>query len=301
MKRKFTFLIALFTLLTTVSCAPMLLYDGSGTSTSQETESVSSFQYPEIQNVPSVKLPVSSSSGNRSAFNSRDIKKLSFSDPVNGRTLVYTLIMPDDYDESKQYPVVFYLHGAGEMGNDNQTHLGNMVYDLYTYNEKILSSAFMLCPQCPSGGWWSLDTVNGVPQGDLGSALRILSLVTENYSCDEDRIYVMGLSMGGYATWTLLQEYGDMFAAGVPICGWGDISYSYKLKDIPIWIYHGTADTTVDFNRSKEMYDAIISAGGTKVHFTELPGVEHNAWDYAEFDSQMIKWLFSQNLADRRN
>lgn len=123
----------------------------------------------------------------------------------------------------------------------------------------------------------------------------MLEEITEKYSCDKNRIYVTGLSMGGYATWDLLEHYGNIFAAGIPICGGGNQGNAVAFKDIPIRIYHGTADPTVSFSASKNMYNAIIGAGGKKVEIIQLDGVGHNAWDAAFSDRDTFCWLFAQD------
>lgn len=125
--------------------------------------------------------------------------------------------------------------------------------------------------------------------------MRLLYQVKSEYSCDSDRIYVSGLSMGGYATWSVLERYGEVFAAGVPICGWGNPQAAARLSKIPIWIYHGSADPTVSYKSSEEMYFAIKHAGGNMIHFNTLYGVGHNAWDYALKDRNLFCWLFAQS------
>ncbi len=222
-------------------------------------------------------------------------KQLIYYDEYTGNSLPYCLLLPENYTPSKEYPLVLLLHGAGERGSDNikqTTHFNNM----YTSNGDLLSDVIALCPQCPSDGWWNIDGFSyGDEKGWLGSAMRLLENIEDNYSCDKDRIYVTGLSMGGYATWSLLERYSDVFAAGVPVCGWGDTSKGSVLVDVPIWIYHGTNDDTVSFKSSSMMYESIIKAGGIKAHFTQLNGVNHNAWDYAYVDREMISWLLSQD------
>lgn len=215
-----------------------------------------------------------------------------FYDSQNGNTLPYCLFVPKDYSPSKKYPVLLFLHGAGETGTDNRRQLNNLD-NMFEYNGDIVADAFILCPQ--SAGWWNLDEGPNEFGGSLGSALHLLNSITKQYSCDKNRLYVMGLSMGGYATWDLLERCGDVFAAGVPICGGGNRYNGAAYKDIPIKIYHGTADTTVSFSSSLAMYNAIIAAGGQKVDFIQLDGVGHNAWDYAFSDREMFCWMFAQN------
>ena len=220
-------------------------------------------------------------------------KKEIFSDPQNGNTLPYRLFVPKNYDSSKRYPVLLYLHGAGEIGTDNEKQI-SYISKLFEYGGDLAENAFIICPQ--SYEWWDLDEWNnGDQRGTLGSALHLLQKIMQTYSCDDNRVYVTGISMGGFATWDLLEYYGDIFAAGIPICGGGDPLFADSLKDIPIRIYHGTEDPTVSFLSSDEMYHAIINAGGEKVEMIALEGVGHNAWDYAYADRDTLCWLFAQN------
>ena len=220
-------------------------------------------------------------------------KKEIFKDTQNGNTIPYRLFVPKNYDSSKRYPVILYLHGAGEIGTDNEKHI-SYISKLFEYSNDLAEKAFIVCPQTYE--WWSLDErYNGDQRGPLGSALHLLKKIMQTYSCDNNRVYVTGISMGGFATWDLLQYYGDIFAAGIPICGGGDPYFADSLKDIPIRIYHGTEDPTVSFLDSDEMYNAIINAGGEKVEMIALEGVGHNAWDYAYVDRDTLCWLFAQD------
>ncbi len=221
------------------------------------------------------------------------VKRQVFYDSKNGNSLPYCLYMPENYTPSKKYPVILFLHGAGEIGTDNQEQLKN-INNLFKYNGDLISNAILLCPQ--TSQWWSLDREqSGDQKGHLGSALHLLQEIQKKYSCDSNRIYVTGLSMGGMATWDLLQEYGDIFAAGIPVCGAGNPYNVSMLRDKPIRIYHGTADATVSFSNSQQMYDAIVKSGGKKVKFFVLEGVGHNAWDTAYADRDTFSWLLAQN------
>lgn len=221
--------------------------------------------------------------------------KETFVDYKNGNTLKYSLYIPDDYSPSKKYPVILFLHGAGEIGNDNRTHLSTLE-KMFSNNADYISQAILLCPQTPE--WWNLDRQYiGDGMGTLTSAMNLLEKIQKEYSCDKNRIYVTGLSMGGYATWEVLERYGNIFAAGVPLCGFNDANNGAAYKDIPIRIYHGTADPTVSYSSSQNMYNSIIAAGGTKVELFPLHGVLHDAWNYAYADRDLFNWLFSQNKA----
>lgn len=220
-------------------------------------------------------------------------KKETFYDSQNGNVLPYTLYIPENYSASKKYPVILFLHGAGEIGTDNQIQtngIRNMIY----YNADFVSQCILICPQ--TNEWWNLDrNTVGDEKGTLGSALHLLQKIQTTYSCDKNRIYVTGLSMGGYATWDLLERYGDIFAAGVPICGGGNSDNGAAFKNIPIRIYHGTNDQTVSFSNSQKMYNSIIAAGGDKVKLYALDGYGHDVWSFAYKCRHLSSWLFAQD------
>ena len=124
--------------------------------------------------------------------------------------------------------------------------------------------------------------------------MRIFEKVTSEYSCDSNRYYVTGGSMGGYATWQVAVKYNNIFVAAMPMCGWWNPNDATHLKDMPIRIIHGTADTTVSVEKSKSMYNAIKSAGGQKVVLSLYEGAEHDVWREAYFDAETWEWLFAQ-------
>ena len=226
-------------------------------------------------------------------FDVNDPIKEVFYDSKNGNSLPYALYVPKDYSASKKYPVILFLHGASELGNDNQKQLNN-IRNMFTYNGDFISQCILICPQ--TSVWWNLDRqYTGDQGGTLGSALHLLEKIQKTYSCDKNRIYVTGLSMGGYATWDILESYGDIFAAGVPLCGGGNSGNGAAFVDIPIRIYHGTNDPTVSFNNSQNMFNAIKAAGGEKVSLYPLQGVGHDAWNPAYRDRDLFSWMFAQN------
>lgn len=222
-------------------------------------------------------------------FKASDYKQGIFRDTKSSITLPYCVIEPRNYSANKKYPVILYLHGAGETGTDNVSQVLTM-QDAFLVNGDLLSETIIICPQTTS--WWSTGASG---TGPVAAAVRLIESLSETYNMDKNRIYVMGISMGGYGTWDALSNYPDFFAAGIPICGGGSQSYADVLKDIPIWIYHGTADSTVPFSASESMYNAITALGGNKIHFTRLEGVNHNCWTTALADRELFSWLFSQN------
>lgn len=219
--------------------------------------------------------------------------KETFHDSQNGNVLPYALYIPKDYSASKKYPVLLFLHGAGEIGNDNQLQL-NGIRNLLYYNADFVSQTILICPQ--TAEWWNLDReYEGDQKGTLGSVLHLLQKIQNTYSCDENRIYVTGLSMGGYATWDILEHYGNLFAAGIPLCGGGNSGNGRAFVDIPIRIYHGTEDRTVSPVQSKNMYRSIMAAGGNKVELYLLDGYGHDVWSYAYGNRDLFSWLFAQD------
>lgn len=219
-----------------------------------------------------------------------------YNDPKNGNQIPYRLYFPQNYDPDRKYPLLLALHGAGEIGSNNESQMNNFK-NLFNYNADILAQGFVLFPQ--SNTWWNLDySADGDEGGTLGSVLHLLEDIQKTYSINKKRIYVTGLSMGGYGTWSLLQDYGHLFAAGIPVCGGGDTDKVEALLEIPIKIYHSLDDDTVPFSTSQNMYNAITAAGGKKAEFIQLDGIGHEAWKYAYADRDALCWLYSQALME---
>ncbi len=261
----------------------------SQTVTSSETSSVQKTPTPTVKPRPEKVTKVYEFDINTTV--SEPIKQI-FNDSQNGNALPYCLYLPDNYTPSKKYPVILFLHGAGEIGSDNALQLNN-IKNMFVYNADYIAQSILICPQTPE--WWSLDRAYGDGQGTLSSAMHLLEEVQNKYSCDKNRIYLTGLSMGSFATWDLLENYGDVFAAAVPVCGGGNEMNAAAYVDIPIIMYHGTADPTVSFQSSQRTYDAIVAAGGTKALLISLEGVGHDAWKQAYADRGMFAWLFAQD------
>lgn len=205
---------------------------------------------------------------------------------AGGQVMPYVVYLPRTYRRGQQLPAILFLHGAGERGADglkqSQVGLGRA---LRIFSERY--PAIAVLPQCPTGQWWDA--------GNTALALRELLRTVERYHADRTRLYLTGLSMGGYGSWTLAAANPRLFAAVVPICGGGDPqTMPGKLKDLPIWVYHGDADEAVPVQRSREMVEALQAAGSQRVRYTELPGVGHNSWDPAYESPELARWLFEQ-------
>lgn len=220
-----------------------------------------------------------------------------------GTKLLYRIYVPDDVAEGEKLPLLLYLHGAGHRGSDNALH----VYFEPGILARVLSSEYKRCilvaPQCPEGARW-VDTpweagsysIEDVPESKQLCAVYelILSLI-ETEPADPDRIYITGLSMGGYGTWDLILRHPGLFAAAVPICGAGDPSKSERISDLPVWFFHGSADEVVPVSGSRDMAIALENIGGKVYTYTEYPGVGHSSWEDAYFEPELLDWLFSQS------
>ncbi len=211
----------------------------------------------------------------------------SYSD-AGGRTLPYRLLEPQPYDPARKYPLVLFLHGSGERGSDNQiqVRIRNGAYELM---ETARSRAyFLLVPQAPKGARW-----DGVSDLVLGA----LEDVRRRYAIDGSRIYVAGLSLGGYGTWLLIGQRPDLFAAAVPVCGGGDPSTAAAMKGVAVWAFHGRRDPWVPVQESRNMVAALEAAGGD-VRYTEYEDGDHFVWGRTFGDPAVIEWLFSRSKGE---
>lgn len=200
------------------------------------------------------------------------------------------MYVPRDYAPVRLWPTILFLHGAGERGSDGlkQTQVG-LGTAIRTDPKRF--PALVVMPQCAEGDWWTSPLMKR-------TALKALARTIRSYSVDEDRLYLTGLSMGGYGSWAIAAEQPERFAAVVPICGGGDpATTAPRVRDLPIWAFHGDADTVVVPDRSRTMVEAVRAAGGTRVRYTEYAGVGHNSWDPAYAEAEMLEWLFSQRRA----
>lgn len=218
----------------------------------------------------------------------------------------YRLLKPEPLEPGKKYPVVLFLHGAGERGDDNQLQLLYLPELMAGAEYRQKFPCFLIAPQCRTDQkWvevdWSADTTEQPEEASdqLNVALGALDDVIENYPIDPARVYLTGLSMGGYGSWDAAARYPQRFAAVVPVCGGGDEQTASSLASVPIWAVHGDEDQAVPVARSRRMIEAIREAGGSP-HFTELKGVDHDSWTPAYSDPNgVLAWMFEQ-VNDRR-
>ena len=195
----------------------------------------------------------------------------------------YLLYTPENYDKSKKFPLLVFLHGAGERGDDVSL-VGR--YGPFKYAAEGKQYPFvMVAPQCKADKYWG----NYLESLDL-----FLDEIIEKYNIDEKRIYLTGLSMGGTGTWHWLMASPQRFAAAAPVCGTGVCWYACRIAHKPIWVTHGTADTVVPYDESVRMIKFLKKSGGEPI-LTPLEGVGHNAWDYAYTD-ELTDWFLKHSL-----
>ena len=201
----------------------------------------------------------------------------------------YLLALPDGYDAQpeKKWPLVLFLHGSGERGTDLEVVKKHGPPKLIAAGQKI--EAVVASPQCEAARIWNSHGVKALAD-ELVKTLRV----------DPGRIYLTGLSMGGYGTWDTALDYPDFFAAIVPICGGAGVRWvmADRVRHLPAWIFHGDKDTAVPVEESRRIHDFLKKAGGN-VRLTLYPGLGHDSWTRTYDDPEMWKWLFLQRRAAR--
>ncbi len=218
---------------------------------------------------------------------------------ADGTSLPYRLLQPDI--TPTPLPLVLLLHGAGERGDDNVSQLGNGAGEwLGGEDARRRYPCIFVLPQCPTTArWvevdWSAPShrIPAEPSRPLAAVQSLLSELAANLPVDATRVYVVGLSMGGYGTWDLISRTPQRFAAAVPICGGGDPLQAPGMASLPLWAFHGARDAVVSVERSRQMIRALRDLGATP-RYTELPDVEHDAWNVAFAHPDLRPWLFGQ-------
>jgi predicted peptidase len=214
-------------------------------------------------------------------------------------SLNYRLLKPDGYDGTKAFPLVVFLHGAGERGDNNKAQLVHGIKDFASKANREKYPCFLIAPQCPKGGFWSNTersktmTMKKDPSPSGKLVVSLIAAIRKEFKIDEKRIYITGLSMGGFGSFDLLCRNPDLFAAGAPICGGGDPKACEKIAKIPLWVFHGDKDTAVPIALSVAAVEAIEKAGG-KPKFTKYEGVGHDSWTRTYADPKFMEWLFAQ-------
>jgi predicted peptidase len=223
-------------------------------------------------------------------------------------TLRCRILTPLNYSPAKKYPLVIFLHGSGERGNDNEKQLtwGSEIF-LDSLNRHRYQ-AIVLFPQCPASESWAnsirtdikdslggfrLDTISQ-PKNPMHLLLHFIDTLAAGGGIDKQRIYIGGLSMGGFGTYEILWRRPDLFAAAIAICGGGSPEkVSRYAPKLPIWVFHGDADQVVPVGNSRQMV-AAMKASKLSVIYSEYSGVNHDSWKNAFAEPKLMEWLFSQ-------
>lgn len=220
-------------------------------------------------------------------------------------TLRYRIMYPENYDQSKSYPLVIFLHGSGERGNDNEKQLVHGASLFANAENRKNFPAIVVFPQCPSNGFWApvswennkFGYVNTTkPTEPMQLVIRLIKDLKKSEAVDSKRIYVSGLSMGGMGTFDIICRLPKMFAAAVPICGGVNIERLNKVKNMPVRIYHGEADNLVPPAHSKDAYNKLKAEGAQQVELILFPGVGHDSWTSAFAAPDFLSWIFSKKL-----
>lgn len=196
--------------------------------------------------------------------------------------LDYLVYLPADYDKdkSKQWTLVVFLHGAGERGANVQLVRKNGLTQ--TLEQRGAVPYVMIAPQCPANTGWNVGTLD-----------KLLDQVLADYRVDKKRVVLTGLSLGGFGTWSWSGEHPERFAGLVPICGGGKSDKAAALKGMPIWAFHGDADSVVKFATGQAIVDA-AKAAGADIKFTVYPGVGHNSWGKAYAEPELEAWILAR-------
>ena len=227
---------------------------------------------------------------------------------VGKDTLKYRILYPRNFSEHKKYPVILFLHGAGERGNDNKTQLvhGGDLFLKKDIREKFPS--IVIFPQVPKDDYWANVEVErdvhpfkldfhqqGAPTRSLSLAMKLMDSITSKKFVNKNKIYVAGLSMGGMGTYEILSRKPNMFAAAIAICGAADSSIVKKYQpNLDIWIFHGLKDDIVNPKYAMTMARVINSYGGN-AKLSLYPNDNHNSWDSALAEPNLLPWLFSKS------
>lgn len=191
----------------------------------------------------------------------------------------FMLFLPEGYEEDAEqdWPLIFFLHGAGERGDSLALVMKHGPLKMAAAQPDF--PFVVVAPQCPGGRWWHADELK-----------ILLDKVMGNYNIDKDRVYLTGLSMGGYGSWELAMRYPSMFAAVAPVCGGGNPEQVCRIKELPVWNFHGAQDPIVPLAASEQMIYALEDCG-TDVRFTVYPEVGHDAWEPAYNNPELYSWF----------
>lgn len=220
----------------------------------------------------------------------------------NKQTLKYRIFTSKKYNEKQKYAVVLTLHGSSLRGSDNKAQLkknrGPMEILRYIKEQKI--NGIVVAPQCPSDERWvetpwygESHSMPKTPNQTMRLTIALMKQISQNPKVDKNKIYVTGLSLGGFGCWDIIQRETALFAAAIPICGGGDTAQAQKLKNLPIWIFHGDNDRIVLTKRSRDMHTALKNVKAN-VKYTEYKNTGHDSFTPTYNNKKVLQWLFKQ-------
>jgi predicted peptidase len=194
--------------------------------------------------------------------------------------LEYLLALPKDYNtDERKWPLMVFLHGAGERGSDINKVKVHGPAKLIEQGKEL--PFIVVSPQCPEGQWWT---------NRVESVMALIEEISEKYRVDPKRIYLTGLSMGGFGTWSIASTFPNRFAAIVPICGGGQPYLAGNLKTVPVWAFHGAKDNVVPLRESERMVNSVKAFGGD-AKLTVYPNAEHDSWTETYNNPELYEWL----------
>lgn len=210
-----------------------------------------------------------------------------FTKGVSKQGLNYQFWGNPKFEATQRFPLVIWLHGSGQSGDDNQSQMGGSPRAWTSEGKQGQQPCFMLAPQCPSADiGWKNEVANHL--------LALIADLSDHLPIDDTRIYLTGSSMGGSGTWHLAAKYPQVFAAAVPLCGGGDPKNAEILKTVPFWVFHGDQDDMVPVERSRTMVAAVKAAGGELINYTELAGEGHGITGSVYPREDLHTWMFKQ-------
>ncbi len=223
---------------------------------------------------------------------------------ADGTSYKHLLVRPPEVKPGETYPLVVFLHGAGERGDDPSVLTRHFFPTMLSEEYRTRFPCFILAPQCPEEQRWGrLDWKTGEIADEttapLAAAAVLVDAALEEFPIDRDRLYLTGLSMGGYGTWEWAASDPELWAAAAPICGGGLLGDAAAMKNLPLWVAHGGADDVVPPQSSREMVAAVVRAGGSPI-YVEYPGVGHFSWPpaYGTPDG-LPAWMFRQDRSSK--
>lgn len=224
-----------------------------------------------------------------------------------GDTLAYRVLLPVNYDSAKSYPVLFFLHGGGERGSDNEKQLTHGAKLFVREDVRKNYPAVIIFPQCPSNSYWSnvlrMHDASGkrqfhfLAEGEPTKGMKLLQQLVDYtlalYHPPKEGVYIGGLSMGAMGTFEMVRRNPGLFKRAFAICGGANPSSARKLRKTDWWIFHGLKDDVVNPDYSKAMAVA-LERRGASVKLTLYPDANHNSWDPAFAEPGLLTWLFSK-------